>query len=74
MADIARQSRGATTGLVYDLYHIVILVLHQIEEEMSIARHDQEASTSRGPSIRLPVPSTPVCMRIIRGRGRERVY
>ena len=37
-----------------------------------IAGHDQEASTSRGPSIRPPVSSTLVRMQRIRGRGRGR--
>ena len=46
MTDIASRSRGATTGLVYDLHHIARLVLHQIEEEHRIFDYDQEASTS----------------------------
>ena len=58
---------------MYDLHHIARSVLHQIEEEMSIVGHDQEASTSRGPTIRPPVSSTLVRMQPIRGRGRERV-
>ena len=73
MADIASRSCGATIGLVYDLHHIAISVLHLIEEEHHIARHDQEASTSRGPSIRPLVSSTLVRMQPIRGRGRGRV-
>ena len=70
MADIASRSCGATTGLVYDLHHIAISVLHKIGEEHRIAGYDQEVSSSHGPSIRPPVPSTPVCMQPIRGRGR----
>ena len=70
MADIVSLSGGATTGLVFDLHHIVILVLHRIREERSIAGHDQEASTSHGPSIRPPMSSTLVRMQPIRGRGR----
>ena len=70
MADLASLSGGATTGLVYDLHHNVILVLHHIGEERSIAGHDQEASTSHGPSIRPPMSSTLVRMQPIRGRGR----
>ena len=73
MVDIVSCSRGATTGLVCDLHHIAKLVLHQIEEEHCIVVHDQEASTSHGPSIRPPVSSTPVRMQPIRGRGRGRV-
>ena len=73
MADIVSPLRYATTGLVYDLYHIARSVLHQIREEHCIASYDQEASTSHGPSIRPPVPSTPVRMQPIRGRGRRRV-
>ena len=72
MVDITSCSRGATTGLVYNLHHIVILVLHQIEEEHHIAGYDQKASTSHGPSIRPPMSSTPVRMQPIRGRGRGR--
>ena len=72
MADIASRSRYATTGLVYDLYHIARLVLHQIGEEHRIAGYDQEASTSHGPSIRPPVSSTLVRMQPIRDRGRGR--
>ena len=55
---------------MYDLHHIAISVLHQIGEEHHITGHDQEASTSRGPSIRPPVSSTQVRMQPIRGRGR----
>ena len=57
---------------MYDLHHIVRSVLHQIEEEHRIAGHNQEASTSRGPSIRPPVSSTPIRMQPIRERGRGR--
>ena len=70
MVDIASRLRYATTGLVYDLHHISISVLHQIGEEHRIAGYDQETSTSHGPSIRPPVSSTPVRMQLIRGRGR----
>ena len=73
MTDIASCLRGATTGLVYDLHHIARSMLHQIEEEHYIAGHDQEASTSHGPSIRPLVSSTPVRLQPIRGRGRRRV-
>ena len=62
MADIASRSRGAIIGLVYDLYHIARLVLHHIGEEHRIVGHDQEASTSHGPSIRPSVSSTLVRM------------
>ena len=72
-ADIANLSRGATTGLVYNLHHIAISMLHQIEEEHRIVGYDQEASTSHGPSIGPPMSSTPVRMQPIRGRGRGRV-
>ena len=70
LTDIASRSHGATIGLMYDLHHITRSVLHQIGEEHSIAGHDQEASTSRGPSIRPPVSSTSVRMQPIRDRGR----
>ena len=73
MADIASRSRGATTRLVYDLHHIVILVSHQIGEEPHIAGYDQEASTSHGPSISPPISSPPICMQPIQGRGRGRI-
>ena len=66
MDDIASRSCGATTGLVYDLHHIAISVLHQIEEERSIASYNQEASTSHGPSV----SSTQVRIQPIRGRSR----
>ena len=72
MPDTASRSHGATTGLVYDLHQIAISVLHHIEEEHRIAGHDQEASTSHGPSIRPPMSSTPVRMQPIGGRGRGR--
>ena len=65
MADIVSRSRGATTGLVYNLHHIARSVLLKIGEEYHIAGYDQEASTSHGPSIRPPVSSTPVCMQPI---------
>ena len=70
MVNIASRSRGATTGLVCDLHHIARSVLHQIGEERSIAVHDQEASTSHGPSITSPVSSTPIRKLPIRGKGR----
>ena len=73
MADIASRSRRATTGLVYDLHHIAISVLHQIGEEHHITGHNQEAFTSRGPSIRPSVSSTPLRMQPIRGTERRRV-
>ena len=73
MVDIASRSLGATTGLVYDLHHIVISMLHQIGEEHRIDGYDQEASTSHEPSIRPPVSSTLVRMQPIQGRGRGRV-
>ena len=73
MVDIASRLHRATTGLVCDLHHIARLVLHQIREEHRIAVHDQEASTSHGPSIRLLVSSTPVRMQPIQGKGRGRV-
>ena len=73
MADITSPSRYATTGLVYDLHHIAISLLHQIGEEHRIAGYDQEASTSHGPSIRPPVSFTPIRMQPIEVEGeRER--
>ena len=48
-------------------------MLHQIGEEHRIVGFDQEAFTSHGPSIRLPVSSTLIHMQPIRGRGRGRV-
>ena len=73
MVDIISHSCGATIGLVCDLRHIARSVLHQIREEHRIDVHDQEASTSHGPSIRHSVSSTPVRMQPIRGRGIGRV-
>ena len=71
MADVASRSRGATTGLVYDLHHIAKSVLHQIGDEHHIA--DQEASTSHGRSIRPSMSSTLVRMQPIRGIRGGRV-
>ena len=73
MVDKASRSRYATNGLVYDLHHIVISVLHQIGEEHRIAGYDQEASTSHEPSIGPPVSFTPIRMQPIRDRKRGRV-
>ena len=73
MANITSRSRYATTGLVYDSHHIARSMLHQIGEEHRIADYNQKASTSHGPSIRPLVPSTPIHMQPIRGRGRGRV-
>ena len=70
MNGIASRSRGVTIGLVYDLHHIAISVLHQIREEHRIVDYDQETSTSHGPSFRTSVSSTSVRMQPIRGRGR----
>ena len=72
MDDIAIRSRFATTGALCDIHHIARSVLHQIGENHRIARYTQEASTSHGPSIRLPVSSTPSRMQPIRGKGRGR--
>ena len=58
---------------MYDLHYIARSVLHRIGEEHHIIGHDQEASISRGPSIRPPVSSTPVRMQPIRGRRRGRI-
>ena len=73
MADIASRSRGATTSLVYDLYHIVRSVLHQIEKEHRFVGYDQEASNLHGSSIRPLVSSTSVRMQLIQGRRKGRV-
>ena len=70
MADIARLSRYATTGVLFDIHHIARSVLHQIGEDHRIVGYAQEASTSHGPSVRPPVSSTPIRMQPIRGRGR----
>ena len=72
MADIAIRSRFATAGALCDIHHIALSVLHQIREDHRIAGYAQEASTSHGPSIRPPVPSTLARMQPIRGRGRGR--
>ena len=58
---------------MYDLHHIARSMLHHIEEEHHIAGHDQEASTSHGPSIIPSVSSNLVRMQAIRGRGGGRV-
>ena len=73
MTRIASRSHEASIGLVYNLYHIVRSMLHQIGEEHRIASYDQEASTSHEPSFRPPVSSTLVRMQPIRGKGRGRV-
>ena len=70
MADLASSSCYATTGLMYDLHHIVRSVLYQIGEEHRIVGYEQEASTSHGPFIRPPVSSTLVRMQPIQGKGR----
>ena len=72
MVEIATISHGASSGLLYDIHHITRLVLHLIGEDKCISTQDEEASTSHGPSIRPPVSSTIVRMKLIRGQGRER--
>ena len=72
MVDIASISHGASSYLMYDIHHIVRSVLRLIGEDHHIATHDEEASTSHGPSIRPPVSFTTVRMQRIRGRGRGR--
>ena len=72
MADIASRSRYATAGVLCDIHHITLSVLHQIGEDHCIVGYAQEASTSHGPSIRPSVSSTPAHMQPIQGRGRGR--
>ena len=71
MVDITR----ASFGLLYDIHHIARSVLRLIGEDHRITAHDEEASTSHGPSIKPPASSTTVRMQPIqdRGRGRGRV-
>ena len=72
MVDIASRSRGATSGLVYDIHHIAISVLRLIGEDHRIFAHVKEASTSFGPPIKPPISSIAVRMQPIRGRGKGR--
>ena len=53
MVDIVSISHGTSSGLLYDIHHIVILVLRLIGEDYRLAAQDEEASTSHGPSISL---------------------
>ena len=62
MVDIATISHGASLDLLYDVHHIVRLVLLLIGEDHCIAAKDEEASTSHGPSIKPHASSTAVRM------------
>ena len=72
MVDITSISHRASSSLMYDIHHIVRLILCLIEEDHHIATHDEESSMPHGPSIRTHMPSTTVRMQLIRGRGRGR--
>ena len=72
MVDISSISRGASSGLLYDIHHIARSVLRLIGEDHRIAAQDEEASMSHGPSIRPPTSPTTVRMQLVRGRGRGR--
>ena len=65
MVHTANRSRGATSDLVYDIHHIPRIVLRLIGEDHHIDAHDEEASTSYGPSIRPPISSIVVRMQPI---------
>ena len=65
MVEITTISHGASLGLLYDIHHIVRLVLRLIGEDQHIASQDEEASTSHGPSIRPPTSYTTVRMQLI---------
>ena len=62
MVEIATIPHRASSGLLYDIHHIAISVLHLIGEDQRIAAQDEEASTSHGPSIKPPKSSTIVRM------------
>ena len=72
MVEIATISHGASSGLLYDIHHVAISVLHLIEEDQRIAAQDEEVSTSHGPSIRPLASSTIVRIQSIQGRGTGR--
>ena len=72
MVDITSISHGASSGLLYDIHHITRSVLRLLGEERSIATHDEEASTSHGPSTRPPASPTAIRMQSIQGQGRGR--
>ena len=72
MVDIASISHEASSSLLYDIHHIAIPILHLFGEDHRIGAHDDEASTSHGPSIRPPASSIGVMMQPIRDRGRGR--
>ena len=62
MVEIATIYHGASSGLLYDIHHITILVLRLIGKDKCIAIQDEEASTSHGPSVRPLASSTAVRM------------
>ena len=72
MVDIGSISHGASSGLLYDIHYIVRSVLCLIGEDHRIATHDEEASTSHGPSIKPHVSSITIRIQPIIGRGRGR--
>ena len=65
MVDITSISHEASLGFPYDIYHIARSVLHLIGEDHRIVAHDEEASTSHGPSIKPFTSSTTVRMQSI---------
>ena len=65
MVDIVSRCRGATSGLVYDIHHIVRSVLRLLGEEHRICAHDEEVSTSYDSSIKPPTSSTTIRMQPI---------
>ena len=65
MVDIASISHGAFSSLLYDIHHIATTVLCLIGEDHYIVTHDEEASTSHGPSIRPHASFTVVRMQKI---------
>ena len=67
MIDIASISYRASSGLFYDIHHIVRLVLPLIGEDHRITAQDEEISTSHGPSITPPTSSTTGWMQSIQG-------
>ena len=62
MVDIANIVHGASLGLLYNIHHIARSVLRLIGEDHRFAAHNEESSTSYGPSIIPSMSSTRVRM------------
>ena len=65
MVDIVSISHGASSGFMYNIYHIARSILRLIGEDHCIVVQDEKASMSHGPSIRPHASSTVVWMQLI---------